>query len=418
MYELLTLEKGVTGETRQELLNQIESVDPAPARSIDRNIPVELETIIVKAIAKDPADRYQTAREFCDDLQRYLLDEPILARAPTLWEQGAKWIRRHEALTRSAIAVIVVALIALAITTFLVTRAQVRTQQAYEQEQAQRLRADRSAAQARQAVDYFTHVAADDFPKSPELIEIKEDLLRTAAAYYENFLSENKDDPKLANELTAARQNVSAILAELASVQELFRLMTDVQLLTEPSVQEDLHLSADQIKQAGALSDLSQLPKPHDDSDRSLSPQQVKDEFSGFIDKRRTALNTILSTAQFRRLREISRQLRGLDAWRDPDVADALALSDAQRDAIQKLRRRLAEHRPPPDPESGYSEEVEAIKSRRALSEAIELLAPVQRDAWATLTGAPFLGQVYLHHGPPGAHHPQADLNFERSNGN
>ena len=47
-------------------------------------MPVELETIILKAVSKAPADRYDTAREFAADLQRYLDDQPILAKRPTL----------------------------------------------------------------------------------------------------------------------------------------------------------------------------------------------------------------------------------------------------------------------------------------------------------------------------------------------
>ena len=60
--------------------------DPAPAaRSSD---PHDLETIVLKAMAKDPADRYTTAAELAEDLQRFLDDRPILARRPTLADRA------------------------------------------------------------------------------------------------------------------------------------------------------------------------------------------------------------------------------------------------------------------------------------------------------------------------------------------
>ena len=64
LFELLTLERAVTGLTREQLLHQINDVDAAPARSINKAVPQELETIVVKATAKDPADRYP--RRPCD----------------------------------------------------------------------------------------------------------------------------------------------------------------------------------------------------------------------------------------------------------------------------------------------------------------------------------------------------------------
>ena len=60
--------------------------------------PAELETILLKALGKNPADRYATAQELADDLHRFLRDEPIRARRPSPVEQVRKWSRRHPAL--------------------------------------------------------------------------------------------------------------------------------------------------------------------------------------------------------------------------------------------------------------------------------------------------------------------------------
>ena len=83
LYELLTLEPAFAGNDRQELLRQIAFEEPRPPRRLNRAIPAELETIVLKAMEKNPADRYATAKELADDLRRFLEDEPIQARRPS-----------------------------------------------------------------------------------------------------------------------------------------------------------------------------------------------------------------------------------------------------------------------------------------------------------------------------------------------
>jgi serine/threonine protein kinase/Flp pilus assembly protein TadD len=102
LYELLTLEPAFAAEDRQELLRQIAFEEPQPPRRRDRTIPAELETIVLKAMEKNPADRYGTAQELADDLERFLKDEPIRARRPTLVQRARKWSRRHRPLVAAA----------------------------------------------------------------------------------------------------------------------------------------------------------------------------------------------------------------------------------------------------------------------------------------------------------------------------
>src|SRR5439155_21711097 len=95
LYELLTLAPACTGSDRQELLRQIASEEPRLPRRLNNAIPAELETIVGKAIEKNPGDRYGTAQELADDLRRFLEDKPIRARRPSWLEQARKWARRH-----------------------------------------------------------------------------------------------------------------------------------------------------------------------------------------------------------------------------------------------------------------------------------------------------------------------------------
>ena len=80
LYELLTLQPAFMQADRQELLQRICQQDPPAPRSIQGDIPKDLETIVLKAMAKDADRRYATCQELADDLQRFLDDRPILAR--------------------------------------------------------------------------------------------------------------------------------------------------------------------------------------------------------------------------------------------------------------------------------------------------------------------------------------------------
>jgi tetratricopeptide (TPR) repeat protein len=102
LYELLTLQPVFAGTDRQELLRQIAFEEPRPPRRLCKAIPTELETIVLKALEKNPADRYATAQELADDLHRFLLDQPVRARRPTLPQRARRWARRHQAIVWSA----------------------------------------------------------------------------------------------------------------------------------------------------------------------------------------------------------------------------------------------------------------------------------------------------------------------------
>jgi WD40 repeat protein/serine/threonine protein kinase len=101
LYELLTLRPAFESSDRLKMIERIRGEDPARPRSLDGRIPRDLETIVLKAIEKDPQSRYQSADAMAEDLRRYLADEPIQARRTTAVEQLARWARRNKGLAAS-----------------------------------------------------------------------------------------------------------------------------------------------------------------------------------------------------------------------------------------------------------------------------------------------------------------------------
>ncbi len=114
LYELLTFQPPFRGIDRQELLGQIAFDEPPRPRRLNKAIPSELETIVLKAMEKRPQDRYATAQELADDLRSWLADRPIRARRPSLTARLGRWGRRHKPLMASVVAALLVGLAVLA----------------------------------------------------------------------------------------------------------------------------------------------------------------------------------------------------------------------------------------------------------------------------------------------------------------
>ncbi len=95
LYELVALRPAFDQRDRNRLVKQVTTAEVEPLGSIRRRVPRDLETIVHKAIDRDPARRYQTAGELRDDLQRFVDDEPIQARRQTLLEGYVRWARHH-----------------------------------------------------------------------------------------------------------------------------------------------------------------------------------------------------------------------------------------------------------------------------------------------------------------------------------
>jgi serine/threonine protein kinase/Flp pilus assembly protein TadD len=132
LYELLTLQPVFSGSDRQELLRQIAFDEPLPPRRLNKAIPAELEVIVLKALEKDPAERYATAAELADDLGSWLEDRPLRARAPSLLQRARKWARRRRGLVAAAAACLLVALAVLAGSVGWVASAQTERRRATE----------------------------------------------------------------------------------------------------------------------------------------------------------------------------------------------------------------------------------------------------------------------------------------------
>jgi len=110
LYELITGERPFRGE-RSALILQVMYEEPRPPGSLNSHVPRDLETICLKAMAKEPAGRYATAEEMAEDLRRWLAEEPIHARPVGNIEKTWRWCKRKPVVASlgSAVAFLLIA---------------------------------------------------------------------------------------------------------------------------------------------------------------------------------------------------------------------------------------------------------------------------------------------------------------------
>jgi serine/threonine protein kinase len=109
-YELLTRHRPFDGASREQIIARICTSDPRPPRKWNPTVPIDLETICLRAMEPDPKRRYQGAADMAADLRRYAEDRPIVSRRVGPIEKAIKWVRRHRAAT--AVIVLCMALVA------------------------------------------------------------------------------------------------------------------------------------------------------------------------------------------------------------------------------------------------------------------------------------------------------------------
>ena len=95
LYAMVTGRPPFQAASSVETLRQVIDAEVIPPVQLDRTIPKDLETIILKCLDKSRPRRYSSAQLLREDLERFLEDRPILARPVTSIEKGWRWCRRN-----------------------------------------------------------------------------------------------------------------------------------------------------------------------------------------------------------------------------------------------------------------------------------------------------------------------------------
>lgn len=132
LYELLSGRTPYAGRSSTEVLVKVLQEDPVPVRKIDPSIPIDLETIVMKSMQKEPQQRYESAKEFYEDLQRYLDGEPITARPVSLSERLIKKARKNKVTAAILAGALIITLILVGALIWVQTKSSVQARYARE----------------------------------------------------------------------------------------------------------------------------------------------------------------------------------------------------------------------------------------------------------------------------------------------
>jgi WD40 repeat protein/serine/threonine protein kinase len=127
LYEGLTGRPPFRGATVHQTLDLVLNTQPKPPREIRPDIPSDIEAVCLKSIAKEAKDRYASAGDFADDLQRFLLGQPVLARRRRFHERAREWFhpRSLSSTTLSAVIVSLAVVLVVAIGFLVLERRQI-----------------------------------------------------------------------------------------------------------------------------------------------------------------------------------------------------------------------------------------------------------------------------------------------------
>ncbi len=226
LYELLTLKAAYASGDRLRLIELIRQTVAVSPRSHDARIPRDLETIVMKAIDKDPKRRYQSADEMGEDLQRFVSDEPIKARRAGPAERFARWCRHHPAVAGLVAAVLVLMAAGTAVSTWQAVAA-TRARDDLAAKNAE-LADEQAKVQARfdtavKAIETFhTGVSEDALLKNAEFKELRTKLLKEAARFYEELdkLLAGQTDPKSRKTLAVGYFQLAELTQKIGDMKE------------------------------------------------------------------------------------------------------------------------------------------------------------------------------------------------------
>jgi serine/threonine protein kinase len=385
LYELLTLRPIFEGNDRQTLLCQIAADDPRPPRSIDRSIPAELETIVLKAVSKNPAERYDTAKDFGDDLRRFLDNRPILARPPTLAQRVRKWGRRHPSVVVAAVVLLALTAAGSVLGAFLIHQEQEKTL-------ARAKQAEAALKLARQSADEMFQISEEELAGKPFTEELRKRMLMSALGYYQGLIAQSGDDAEAQADLAVNQQKVNQILADLAVLQGGGR----VDLLYRDDVRKDkdLGLTGDERAKVNGLL-LEFAPKKPDGVPDFL--RLTPDQRLAQARTKEAKLENILNAQQLERLKQIALQLKGSSAFHDPEVEQDLNLTPDQKKALRTIEADAFWNRGPADAGKGPAPFLQSPTDR-----FLTILTDDQKQKWKLMTGNTFMADAP----PPFPQHP------------
>ncbi len=191
-----------------------------PPRRLRRELSSDLQTILLTAIAHDPADRYPSAADLANDLRRMLAGRPITARPPTLLDRGSKWAARHRMAVATAASLLIIALTGSLVMTTHLTHQRAQLAIALTEVQTQRQLAEQRFEQTRLVLDRFGLAAAEGLTGIAGAQPLRQSLVADVLGYYEQFVQSDHGDVTLESQRADTYLRAAEILDQIGQADK------------------------------------------------------------------------------------------------------------------------------------------------------------------------------------------------------
>jgi len=195
LYEMLTGQVPFSGDSTHEVLRKVQEEAPAPPRRLQPQAPAALEAVCLKAMAKEPCDRYASAVELGRDIQHWLADEPLRAYHEPLPARAGRWARRHKPLVAGAAAVLLAAVVFLSVLAVIVNAARIQANEDRQKTELARAEADqnyRTAEEQRQKAEENEKLAETRRAEA-EKAKTEAETAKTAAVNSANLAEQRRE---------------------------------------------------------------------------------------------------------------------------------------------------------------------------------------------------------------------------------
>jgi serine/threonine protein kinase/tetratricopeptide (TPR) repeat protein len=241
LYELATLRHPCEGAAHAETAIEYSRNQWRGPRCWNSSIPPDFESIILKAMSESRDDRYATALDMAEDLQRFLDGKPILAKPPTLSSRLEKWARRHRRTVMAAAATLALGIVGVVVSLGWIAYERSERYAAFAKAHENSVRADQNFQraeakfkQAQELLDLFgarvNQLLATNVPGSEG---VRRKLLAEMLPYYREFAREAANDPSLQVDLALTYSKIGHLSEQIGSQGDAEQAYQDAKAIFE-----------------------------------------------------------------------------------------------------------------------------------------------------------------------------------------
>lgn len=231
LYELVTGQAAFCGNPI-EILDQVKDTVPVAPRKLNSDIPRDLENIILKCCGKSRNDRYETARQVAEDLERFLAGETTIARRPSFTERVLRWTAKRRRTMTAIVSVAAILLVASVATTGIVLNEMTKTEAALEL-------ARENFQETQEVVDRFGLQLDGELALIPGTDHLRRSMLSNVIDHYRGFINRSERSEGLTENLALTLNKVASLTERVGTPAEALAAHDEARAAFEQLLKSD-----------------------------------------------------------------------------------------------------------------------------------------------------------------------------------